>query len=276
LDEFLTESTAETGLDFAEAPFDETPAIPADGEADVLFDLDLDLGTESGTPGATGSPEPDEETLTFDGGEENPLDLGLGEAFEVPPAPMADQGFIDDPDNTDWGFDELVDASDESGIPAPDDAASEPGEGVPDLSFDEDPLDLGDGSDDAFIETPAAAEFDVSEDEMTSSDFDSTSDMADDAMEMPSLDGPDFIETEDEGAAEESFEPVRPARAKPERPRPPLSEAAARPRDGGPRTSKKEKKEGVMPRLMKISIVLFAFSLVELGVYLFLRIRFIP
>lgn len=200
--------------------------------------------------------EPSGETSVEEAGfAENP------ETEEVPVA--ADEGFLDDPDNTDWGFDELANPADEDDVGESPESAVESGaaqSGTPDLSFGEESLKLEDEGD-----------FDMS------GDFPELDDTVDDG-------GFDDRGSEPEPAAApagsgRAATPVARS-AEPQRfSRPAKGTRDSREKRGDVRpvpTTAGGTEAGALPGLMKASIILFAISLVELGTYLVLRFTIFP
>ena len=189
---------------------------------------------------ALGSVQPFELDLSSD---EEP-----GEAALVVP-PAGSDAFIDDPDDTDWGFDELADPSDED-LAAP---ADEP-LNVPPVRQDRKPIS-------------SSAEPDFTTDGETlelGDEGDFSADFADDFADSTASDL-------DEAPAKAS-KPAKPAKPT----KPTRQEKAPRPSPATRQTRAAPTGSALTSRLMRASIVLFGVSVIELGVYLALHLGWLP
>jgi hypothetical protein len=222
----------------------------ADDVAAGLPDLDFDMDGIDGLEGMDSPGSLNAEEVPAGAPEDFAGDAGgmsLPDLDDQSDGSAREAGFIDDPDNNDWGFDELAEPE----------LAEGPGESPAagasdDFSFGEEALDLGSDTDDGSF---GAADLDRALD-------------ADDGLDEAVAVVP----------ARPGKTPVRPATAA-ERParqapreKPARAERPVRQRA----EAEPEARGSVIPRLMKASIALFAVSLVELGVYLFLRFNIFP
>ncbi len=272
LDDFLVDDPA-MGLDLGDLDLD--PPVEQATSQDPMADFSFD---ELSEPPATAedsdsfgeTPPIDDDAFHFDDDALVAPEADVGdEALSGDEAPGASaavgetDAFIDDPDDTDWGFDELADPESEE---ADADAA---GEGLP-----ADPDDRSEGNDLGSMDDMALPRDDFG-DESLSAGFD---DLADDKFGMDDY--------EDSAPAARSARVATAVVARTLSGEPPatLVPKASKQRNAPTRRSEVADDEepgakpaasqgfGSMPALMKASIVLFALSLIELGVYLALRL----